>query len=471
MAKPQLLQASYSRGSVRDLARHQLPKGSVWKMVDYIPDLEGAPAQKRGGWDNATTALTGAAYETGVAWAPFTGGDQLVSIDDRGHLFSGTTDKGAAVVPISRPVFFTNLLIVPGTTVKKYDGSSAPGNLTGAPANAFYAATYKSRVVFGVGNNLIFSDVLDAESYDALSFVPITDPITGVAALRNMIVAYSKGRCERLRGSIPPDSTTDGDMVLEPMFNQGCLDARSIAVDGDKVIWANSNGVFISDGAAIDNLIALGGLQQYWTDLMSAYTTSWSIAGGLYGGDYVIAILNGSTFVDALRCNLQRKTWTFISNLPAKMFAEAYATAPELYFAQRGAAKTGALSPIFMPGADNESDGNGVAVEPYIELPAYRGQPGSKRWRNVYVGVDLDADEGTYLTVSVSTTPDDASYDAVLDGADPLQILPTDGFQRVKVPIELASDSLALKIEQTGPSTKTALFDIETDAHDREGLR
>lgn len=472
MAKPQLLQASYSRGSVRDLARHQLPKGSAWKIIDYIPDLEGAPALKRGGWTNATTALGTETATDAVAWAPFTAGDQLVTIGGSGHLFNGTTDKGAAISPISRPVFFTNLLIIPGATVKKYDGSAAPANLTGAPASAYYATTYKSRLVLAVGTNLVFSDVLDPQTYDVLSYISMTDPVTGVAALRNMIAVFSKGRSERLRGSIPPSSASDGDMVREPMFDEGCIDARSIVVSGDKVIWANDNGVHISDGAAIDNLISLGGLQQYWTDMMSAYTSSWSLAAGLYGGNYIISIMDGTTFVDALMCNLRRKTWTFLKNLSAKMFAEAYGAAPELYFAQAAVGKAGALSPIFMPDSSNTSDGNGVAVEPSIELPAYRGQPGSKRWRNIYVGVDLDADAGTYLKVSRTTTPDDSSYDVVVDdNAAEIHIAPTSGFERVKVPMNIASDSLGLKIEQVGASTKTALFDIETDAHDREGLR
>lgn len=442
-------------------------------MTDFIPDLEGAPAQKRGGWTGIGGTLAGAASATGIAWAPFSAGAQLVMIGNNGDLcnaFDGT-DLGTAGVPSCRPVFFQNKLYIANNgTVKHYDGSGAPANL--GSISASHLTSYKSRMVYGESTKISFSGVLDPSSVDSLSFINPTNPLTGLAALRNMIAVFSLAGCERIRGSIPPSSTSEGDMTLEPMFNEGCIDARSIVVTGDKVIWANSNGVHISDGAAIDNLIALGGLQQYWTDTMAAYTSSWSLAGGLYGGYYVISIMNGGTFVDALMCNLARKTWVFLSNLRTKMFAEAYGSAPELYFGQAGVAKAAALSPIFRPSGTNTTDGDGTAVQPMIELPAYRGQPGSKRWRNVYVGVDLVAAGGTYLKVSVATTPDDTTYDAVVDDAGAeIHILPTSGFQRVKIPVHLAADSLALKIEQVGASTSTTIFDIESDTHDREGLK
>lgn len=470
--KTELLQTAYSRGAIQDLPRHALPSGSVWKMTDLVPDLGGARLQKRGGWMNETAALGAGSYLSAVAFAPFSAGDQLVAIDNAGTLYDATAEvsKGAAVVPVSRPVFFTNLLIIPGSTVKKYDGSTAPADLTGAPANGLYATTYKSRLVLGVGSDLHFSVAGDPQSWDALSTIGMTDPITGVAALRNMIAVFSKARSERVRGSIPPDSTTDGDMVREPMFDEGCIDARSIAVSGDKVIWANANGVHISDGAAIDNLIALGGLQQYWTNLMGSYTSSWTLSAGLYSGYYVIAIMNGGTFVDALACRLSTKTWIFLSNLPSVMFAEAYSSAPQLYFAQRGATKVGSLGAIFSPSSSNASDGNGTAVQPTIELPFYRGNPGSKRWRNFYLGVDLDASAGTYLQLEYTTFPEDLVYDDVADDAGvPIQIAPTSGYQRTKIPFKLAAEGVGLKITQVGASNKTMLFDVEAELHEREG--
>lgn len=467
--RTQILQSAYSRGAIRDLARHTLPAGSVWKMTDWIPDLAGAPNAKRGGW-GSFGILAGETAMAGVAYAPFTAGDQIVSIGADGALFNGTTNKGAAVVPIAKPVFFQNQLIIPGSTVKTYNGTAAPTSLAGAPANGQYAATYKSRLVLGVGNTLYFSNPGDPASYDVLSTIGVTDPITGIAALRNMIAIFSKGRSERIRGSIPPSSSTDGDMVLEPMFNEGCIDARSISVDGDKVIWANANGVFISDGAAIDNLIELGGLLQYWETLLAGYQTTWTFAGGLYGGYYVIAIMDGTTFVDALMCKLSTKTWTFLANMPVRMFANAYATAPELYMAIGNTNRVGTFSKIFFPSSANTSDGNGTAVQPVIELPFYRGAPGSKRWRNLYFGLNLDAPVDTHLQVEYTSYPNDQSYDLLTDDDGvTIAIGPTSGYTREKVPLSLADEGFGLRITQVGPSNATMLFDIEAETHDREG--
>lgn len=480
MAQPKILQSQYSRGSISDLPRHLLPQGSVWKTRDYLPDHE-APLRKRGGWGDASPNLGGVRTDA-VGFAPFSAGQQLVAIDNTGHLWKVTspaaaTDKGAAIVPIQRPIFFQNLLIVPGATPKKYDGAAAPSALAGAPP-ALFGDAFKSRLVLAGSaanpNYVWLSDVLGPETWDlANTFIPVTQPVTGIAALRNVILVFSGGMTERIRGDIPPPG---GDMVREPIFQEGCTDARSITTIGDKVIWANGNGVWISDGAAADNLIQLGGLLQYWTALLEGYSAAtWTLAGGVIRGHYVISICNGDTFVDALMCDIESKTWSFLGNLRATMFAEAYGTNPELFFSMRARTRLGALEQIFAPDITNMNDGDGTPVQPVLETMHYRGKPRSSRFKNLYVGNDILVPGGstTYLELAYARDPEAQSYTVLTedDGVTPRKVLPSGGMQRSRVPVGLASNGISWRIRQVGGSYDTQLFDLETDVHDREGNR
>lgn len=489
--KTTLLQSDYGRGSVRDLARHLLPKNAAWKTVDFLPNY-GAPLRKRGGYGDASPALSGAASTGVVAYAPFSSGPQLVAVDDRGHVFKVTSPSSAtdmttgavntASLQLQRPVFFEDLLIMPNqdgaTAPGKYDGSANPDFLGGSAPTGKYAEAYKSRLLLAGSaadpNNIWFSDVLDPESWDtANSFIPVTQPIKGITALRNAILIFSDGMTERIRGDSPPPG---GDMILEPAFQEGCVDARSIVSLGERVVWANGNGVWISDGAAADNLIELGGLLQYWVTLLEGYDpATWTVSAGTIHGYYIVTITDGTTFVEGLMCHLQSRTWSFLSNIKATMFAEAYGTTPELYFSMGGRPRIGKLGQIFEPDSTNQSDADGTDVEPYIETVFYRGTPASRRFKDIIVGNHMEVDSGssTHLEVSVITSPEDTSYATLCedDGVTPLEIAATGAKARSKVAARLASDGIGLKIAQSGPSHETMLFDIEATQHEREGLR
>jgi hypothetical protein len=473
MADPKLLQSDYSRGSISDLARHLIPRSSVWRMTDYLPNYGGAPLAKRGGWTDASPALGSQTAVAAVAFAPFSGGSQLVAITPDGHLWkvdssSSATDKGAAAIPIQRPVFFNNQLLIPGATPMKYDGSAAPSALGGTPPGGVYGFTYKGRFYLAGSaanpNRVWPSDILNAALWNTTTgYMDMTNPIRGAAPLRNAILVWSDGMTERIRGDTPPPG---GDMVREPIFEEGCVDARSIVVHGDKAIWANSNGVHISDGAAVANLIQLGGQQQLWSNLFASYSSSWTVAGGTLRGDYIIVIMNGTTVLLAAMCDVDNKSWRFLNNIPAAMFAEAYGARPELYFAQGARGRVGAFSPIYLPTSSNKADGDGTNVQPVIETQYFRGSPGSRRWKDIYLGNDITTVDGAYLQVSYINHPESTSYVDLPD-----TIAAAGQYQRSKVPLRLANDGFALKIQQVGPSAQTLLYDIEASVIEREGSR
>lgn len=396
-------------------------------------------------------------------------------------------DKGQSVTTRQRPIFFKNLLItLPDggtfTTPKKFDGTTiSTMAMTGLTAvTPLWGTSYKSRLVIADTQTLYFSNVLDPETYDVLSFVKATDPIVGVAALSNMIAIFSAGRSERLRGTTPPSSTSAGDMTLEPMFPEGCIDARSLVVYSDQMVWANLNGVHISDGASHSNLVDVGGIRQYWDTLMQSYTPSWIFAGGIYRGRYILSITDGSgNFVGCFVCDLSSKTWLLLSNLPATMFAESQGASPELLMATANHNYIGYISACFNPDG-NPVDGDGAPVQPSIEFPFFRMSTGKTRWRDLFLGVDL-LSSSAYLEFWYTTSADSPNYTHLVDDAgNPVRVYGvdqvigldgsiSDGHIVQRIPLHLQANGIGLKIVQVGFSQRTALFDLEAEFRDLEG--
>lgn len=480
MAKRALLQSDYSRGTVRDVARHVLPARSVWKTTDYIPN-HGAPLRKRGGWEYASPALSGANWVAALAYPNFDAGAELVGIDDGGDLWeiestSIATNHGLAQVPLQKPVFFNDTLIIPSPDgvadpMKYVGGGVAPTALSGSPPAGKYALVYKQRLVLALDEDIYFSSPLDPETWDTANAVmSANEPIVGLAALRNAILIFGSTATEWIRGSDPPPDT---DMIQEEKFSMGCLDARSIANHGETVIWANGHGVWQTDGAALDNLVEIGGIRQYWDDLMESYSATYTFAGVVVRGLYILTIMDGDTFVDGLWCDIDRRTWGFFDNFTGVMFATREGASEEAYMALRDEGRVAKLSSIFDPDSTVRTDADGTAVEPVLETLYYRSDPGSKRWREAVIGVRLaDSTDLAYIDVGIIMDPSDTSYDLLVDeNGDTRKILPNQELTRAEMPVRKAADGIGFRIRQVGASDDTQIYDLEAEVKPREQSR
>jgi hypothetical protein len=481
---PTLLADSFERAMKRDYARNQLPKSAVWTLSDFIPGL-GAPLGKRGGWTNASaniaaTKSTASQVRAGI-YAPFAAAAKNCAIDEDGELYTiaanGTvTDVGAALCPIQNPIFHREKVIIPapdGSTAPKYYDGSTLGNLAGSPPAGKYACVFKDRTVLGGTSanpqRSYFSPAGNpAGTWDTTNgWWDASYPLTGYASLRNMILLFSVGTLERLRGSIPPPGS---DFVLDTLCQIGCTDARSIAMYGDYCIWANPGGLFITDGSSYDDLTVQCGVKHYWQDALSGYTSSWLLAGGIYRDYYLATVIDASGVVKLTgMIDLRAKTFLTLTNVDAAAYWRSTAVAEELYFGRRGAAYVGSLSSIFAPGAGNKNDGNGVAVIPYVELPYIEIKPGLKNWRDVWLTAhvtDAAADEPV-LSVSYVTTPEATSYTALAD-----TFAETAQMTRRKLAMGVTrAQGLGLKIAQTHASALTYIDSLESEIHPLEGQR
>lgn len=480
MGKTVALAFNYDRGMRRDKSREQIPKGSAWNLVDYLPSV-GAPLRKRGGWTYACPTLTGTGAPTFIAacaYVPYRAGPKLVAIGDTGRLWDvGTsfqTNKGAAVVPFQTS-FHKELLIIPDSTgassPKTYNGTTI-GTLTAAPKMKF-TTTWNERTVGGgvpgAEYTVYFSNPGDPLTWDtANAWQNASSPLMGIALVSSVILLFSPVGVERFRGSAPPPG---GNLIREWVSERGCIDARSIAVWKSMAIWANTDGIFITDGATVSDLLKAGEMSQYWTGVVTANcppnAAGWTFAGGVWQDYYFITVLNGAVVVDTLFCDLTTRSWGRLTNMPTMCFAASTAAAEELYFGLRDEPRLAAGSTMWEPSASNKNDADGTVITPVLET-AFTPLGPETRIRNIFLGYLLKdaAADNPSLTAGFVTSPEDLAYASMSPS------LPeTTAYRRYKVPLRRRANGFGFRISQNGPSADTRLFGFEIEGHPIEMTR
>lgn len=481
MGKPTTLQTSFSGGMRRDISRNRMQDGSLWNAVDYIIE-DGAALRGRGGWSNAASVSSVTASATQIKagiYAPF-GTPQNLCIADNGTLYkftgvSSVTSVTACNQPKQNPVFHNNLVVIPSpdgsTAVQKYDGS-AVASLGGSPPAGQYATVYKDYTLLGAtsatANRTWFSSVGDPNStWDvsaAGSWLQHSSPVRGYASLRNAVLVFHDATTTRIRGSIPPPDT---DMTVDdPVFQVGIADARSIAYHGETAIWCATEGVFRSDGVALEDLSRKGGMKSYWEDLLASYSSTWTIAGGVLRDTYFICVMDGSTFKDAFAIDLTSYSWTRLSNVDALCFWQSVGILDELYWGRRGAGIVGSMASIWSPASGVKNDGDGDAVSPVLETPFYEGRPGLKQWVKGFVGIDVTdyASDNPTATVQAVWTPESISYETLAT------ISETTAYSRERIDMNRRAHGVGFKLTRTGAGD-TRVYSFEAEMYPLERSR
>lgn len=487
MADPTTLQNQFDRGCRQDQPRNALPKGFLWYCTDMLPNI-GAPLRERGGYTYASgdihaTKSTASRVEAGI-YATFAAGSVNVVIDEDGEVYKvasdGTvTDVGAGVATLQNPVLHRDKLVIPasgGSTAPKKVTNSA-GTLTlaslgGAPPDGQYADLFNDYTMLGnVSGNpqrLYFSDPGDPESWDTTnSYWDFTHPINAVKALRTAILVFHDGYISRLRGSTPPPGS---DFIADdPLFSVGCPDARSIATRGDRVVFANGEGVWYTDGSADPaDLSQLCGMQAFYQQALAGYDSStWTLVGGFNRSRYFVVAMDGSTLKLAAMIDLDRLSWWPLTNIDACSMWPAQGVTDELYFGRRGAARVGALSSIFLPSSTVKNDGDGTAVAGTVELPYYEGDFGAKRWKTLYIDhelTDYGSDNPT-ATIGVIKTPELTVYTSLTDG-----LAESTSMTTTKADLCFRADGLGVKLTRANAGD-FKLYGIEAEVSREETSR
>jgi len=493
MAEPRPIQQSYSDGMKRDSGREALPPGVLWNEVDLIPDVLNSRQRKRGGWNNASATLPVGGYAQVGIVADFTTGQSHLIQASGGGLFA--VQSTTSLESIGNPGFTGRSMVFYNDKVILFDqnGAIAPVKITrtagvhtqtpllGSPPAGRYGLVYKDVTwilnTAAFPKRIYFSVAGNPESYDLVNkYLDSSYPITGAAALANAVLVFGLGRTIRIRGSIPPPDT---DFVVDdPQFEVGCTDNRSIANYRDRVIWGNAQGLWITDGTALEDLTKICGMKSWWRDVMNglagfnvtntAYDpATWTLSGGIYGDYYVYAIHNSTTLVDSGMIDLTRFTWHRQDNFRSAVFYKRQYP-EELFFGRRDSSRVGSLSSIFQPGVTNTADGNGEVVEPYFETGFFEtGSPAMKTMRRVYLGYDMrdTLSNAPTLTAGYLTSPEATAYTS-LD-----VFSPTTAYDRQYRGLGFPARGIAFKVAQAGRSDDTRIYAVELDAQSREPHR
>lgn len=487
MAAPTTLQRGFARGNRRDEPRNAMVNGSCWTAIDLIPNL-GAPLRERGGWsygsDSITAAKATASYVIGGIFAPYVAGSCNVVVDEDGEVYKVTTgntvtDVAAGVVVAQNPVMHRDKVIIPasgGSTAPK-KVTNAAGTLTvaalgGTPPNGQFATVWSDYTLLANYSTnygrIAFSGAGDPETWDTTNaVVDMTLPITGLAAMRSSILIFHDEAISRLRGTTPPPGSDF--FADDPLFSVGTPDARSIAQRGDRVVFQNGEGIFMTDGSADPvDLTRLCGMSSYWLSLLSSYSKStWTLVGGFEYGRYFYCVMDGSTFKDAGYIDIDRLAWWRLSNVDARCMWSAQGTSDELYFGRRSAARVGKLSSIFMPAAAVKADADAVAVTSSFESAYYEGEFGAKTLRSIYIDHELTdyASDNPTAALSYIKTPEATSYTALSTGLSESTTKTT-----TKSRVGGAVDGFAVKLTRSG-NGDFKLYGIEAEIAEREKSR
>lgn len=497
-------QVDFSRGFIRDMAKTDLPDNALYDSLDFLVHRPGHLV-KRGATVYGGHALGGTAtFSTGLIYAQFSAGDQLLAISDTGdnggsasgHLYVVTagaaTDKGGvsghSFKCVDTPKMFygpaVEYVVFPqaeagGAVPIIYDGTNAPTRLASS-ADGEYCAVYKGRIVVGGGNHggaatlnrAYFSPLVDPTvAWDTTSFIDFDHPITGFAALQNALLVFSLGHTERLVGTSPPPNS---DMDRQPVGDIGCIDARSIAVYQNNAVFANARGIYMTNGVGFRNLTAgphgNDGIESYWQKTaMAGFTPSTDIvSGGIIRDFYFVTV---STTGITLMCHIPTGAWTRISNFNALMYATAASSSDELYYSDGVVPRVVKVSPIFLSEADitdSGKDANGTAVTPSAETKAFGTGISDVAWGDIHLNFAMnDTSPTSSPTMAVSYVPHAYSSEgaavsagsAIAGSAHGTFLLSRRRFSTGKDAI-----AMSIKIAQSNASSASVVRSIEVDS-------
>lgn len=432
-------QLDFSAGMIVDVAPELLPDNGSPFIKNMLIDQAGR-LYKMGGWQSYSTQImtSGSPRAVFAPTYPLASNATIVLAVESDHLyrFSATTktDVGALFASTLYPQFTlaidkTVITDAPGGTAgglnlnttpaapKKvtWDGATATlAALGGTPPAARFSAYYKNRLVLGGtsanANRLYFSPAPNIEAaWDTTnSWVDCDHIISGLCALRNMLLIFSPGAIERIIGDTPPPGD---NMDRALLTNMGAIDHRSITTWNDNCIFKNAAGVWITNGGPPQNLAEGRMASKFRADGGGS-----GPAIGVYR-DYLIV---GGKYV----CHLPTRRWVSL-DLGGSAIVSALANDPvtdELYAVGLSNGTVNqypvmALSHLWAPTSSNKNTAQGVAVTAAVKSRPVGAGVNLKRVGRVQVTYDLrDAasDNPTLIAYKYSTFDTDVgSADAI----------------------------------------------------------
>lgn len=489
-AGPQVLQNSFSNGIRRNRSKDSIGANSAWDLVDYIPDLKGAPLTKRGRWERKGVFSGSPSWINAGIFAHFNGGKYILVADAAGEVWRTTAGGSTwSVDGTTRDVGFLRqnpIMYFDDVFWPSPDGSQTMSHSNEVATTEYvqtstfkpvYLIPWKNRLIGAVGERIVPGPPGDpGQPWDDDAVYVMDQRITGLATVATITMIFYEGHTDRLRGTTPAGyDVVEGDFDFSLLWPEvGCMDAFSICKYNDAVIWADRNGVYLTDGAIPIDLTERGGIRDYWREVMEPLTgdidnDNIRVACGMLAGDVLkVTITNHATqtHIKTFVCNVPARVWWTDSNHPFACYFPSAASPTggnkELfagtYVPTREVAE---LSHTFEPG--QLADENGVDILPVVEYPYARFAAGTNVIVDAYLGYQLEGvpllEEGADTAASWLFLPDstidmgndDILFEAVDVGVGGnLLVISIPGFATPDLPLEVTIGNDLLQVGDTG---------------------
>lgn len=495
-----ILEADFSRGIIRDVPRWMIPAGGVYRAEDVVITSPGV-VQGRGGSVTATSLIPVAASTNpttvGVLCPNYTTGQKVIALSSDGASTTYANDvstgtPGSAInlgthAPSENPPFGEDMAIITDQTgvaipktLKASGGVLAGADLGGTPPIAKVSCVWNAFLVLANNptnpNRMWFSAPSNFEgTWDTTnSWVDVDRPIMGLATVSGNLIVFTRNTVSRVLGSEPPDSTSAGNLGLQPLANIGCIDARTIVMINDNCYFANEDGVYVTNGTTVESLTTKNdntGISSLWTATLSAFSPALGAvvsAGQWQNKFYIISVIHNNGTKTMFICYLPSQSWTQVTNHNGTMFAFQNAPSEQLFMStlSGGDATHSMLLNVshFFQQSTTVSDFNNVSVKPLIETRTLiAGSPGLKRFGFGHVTYKLP-NASDVLTIQHALGLDDTlTFGSMDEGTTQGQAT---GPTRARFTINRDTQGLTFRFQQTTTNDIFNLYDVEIEAAD-----
>jgi len=489
VAFPTTLETVFA-GMRQDDPRDNIRNQALWNCVDFVPQSLGAPLRKRAAWYYASPDLGGSMimgmcrtfyYGAGFKNVAVTLAREIYEFTDTTSSLIGSwtgTDTISQNPVVHRKDADSWLVVIPRDSgvdpPMSWDGITPVATLAGSPPPALFADVWNDRTV--LGNSLAnpgrvwFSALGTAEVWPTESWYDFSDPVVALAAMRNAILVFHFRSTSRLKGTTPASPTTSGDLTADAPFEVGCVNAHTVVKYNDTVIWADLTGVYQTDGVALKNLTADGGISSLWFTTLRDMDDTYRFAAGVVHDTYIITITSNGQLLDCFCYDLLRGFWYRMQNMPGFCFMRVPGrTAEKVYMGLSNEGRVASLYLLFHPHEQaDEADANGVTIQPFFETPFYRARQSAsgrtqmsfslQQWKWLFANWDMHSHVGApVLEAGYLLDPCGVNYTTIGSFEQ------SDVYKRARRELGFQSSGVAFRIKQIGGSSETRFHAIETE--------
>ncbi len=285
------------------------------------------------------------------------------------------------------------------------------------------------------------------------SYIDFDHNITGLAALQNVLLVFSRDHLVRLSGTAPPPG---GNMTQGTIANVGCCDSRSLATWNDSAIWASPQGCYMSNGTGVNDLTLEGGFKRAWRDAMSGYLEeSDAVVGTAHGQFYIVSVQDAVTFV----LDIPRRIWWEVD--PNSGHANSMVSNPltgnNLYVSD-GHPYVADWAPFFTPSASYRTDVGGTAPAASLTTRIiHGGSVGLKSFRDGRARYRLDS-VSSAATMGITSRSEADNSTFVTNSL-------AEGLLRDRVQFDISGEAegVQLTVTQTDACDLCELYGFEID--------